>query len=131
DRAGPEELLPLVELDQLVGRARAITLFLRFADVVIGDVPAQPLLVRFGHRTGEDTRGTNQALITPCRMAKRTRLGRSPSSSFAMMRLRYVSMLLGFTPTMPAISLLVLPSTTSFRTWRSRGLSPSSAAGFG
>src|SRR5258706_1887750 len=62
-------------------------------------------------------------------MAKRTRLGRSPISSFAMMRLRYVSMLLGFTPTMPAISLLVLPSTTSFRTWRSRGLSTSSAAG--
>src|SRR2546423_933057 len=38
-------------------------------------------------------------------------------------------MVLGFTPTMPAISLLVLPSTTSFKTWRSRGLSVSSAAG--
>src|SRR6266850_4640475 len=62
-------------------------------------------------------------------MAKRTRLAMSPTSSFAMMRLRYVSMLLGFTPTIAAISLLVLPSTTSFRTWRSRGLSTSSAAG--
>src|SRR5947207_12036103 len=40
-------------------------------------------------------------------------------------------MLLGFTPTMAAISLLVFPSTTSFSTWRSRGLSTSSAAGLG
>src|SRR5437868_9893420 len=40
-------------------------------------------------------------------------------------------MLLGFTPAIAATSLLVLPSTTSFSTWRSRGLRTSSAAGLG
>jgi hypothetical protein len=38
--------------------------------------------------------------------------------------------LAGFTPIAAAISLLVLPSTTSFRTSRSRGLSRLSGAAF-
>jgi hypothetical protein len=43
------------------------------------------------------------------------------------MRLRYVSMLLGFTPIIAAISLLLRPSSTSFSTCSSRALSALSA----
>src|SRR4051812_33812620 len=72
------------------------------------------------------TRAVAQTLVMPWRMANFTSAGRSSMPSFAISRLRYVSTLFDETPSIAAASLLVCPSTMSFRTWRSRGLRRSS-----
>src|SRR5207248_3191908 len=56
DRSRAEQLLALVELEQLVRRARTITLLPRLAHIRVGDVAAQPLLARFRHRAASIAR---------------------------------------------------------------------------
>ena len=60
--AGAEQPVALVDLGELVGRARAVALALRALHVRIVHVPAQPLLARMGSlhagsRASPDTRG--------------------------------------------------------------------------
>ena len=62
------------------------------------------------------------SVVRPCRMANLTSEGRSLRPSFCMSLRRYVSTERGERPSAAALSMLLLPSTTSRSTSRSRAV---------